>query len=56
MIERYTTQEMGALFNDVNRMATWLDVEVAVVRALANSGVIDSVDAYIVEATRPTID
>lgn len=56
MIERYTTQEMGALFNDVNRMATWLDVEVAVVRALANSGAIDSVDANIVEATRPTID
>ena len=56
MIERYTTEEMGALFNDVSRMATWLDVEVAVVRALANAGVIDSVDANIVEATQPTID
>lgn len=56
MIERYTTSEMGELFNDVNRMATWLDVEVAVVRALANAGAIDSVDANIVEATRPTID
>ncbi len=56
MIDRYTTQEMGELFNDVNRMSTWLDVEVAVVRALANTGVIDAHDADVVEKTRPTID
>lgn len=56
MIERYTTTEMGELFNDVNRMSTWLDVEVAVVRALANAGVIDSADANTVEQTRPIVD
>lgn len=56
MIERYTTEEMGALFNDVTRMSTWLDVEVAVVRALADSGMIDAKDAETVENTRPTID
>jgi adenylosuccinate lyase len=56
MIERYTTEEMGALFNDVSRMSTWLDVEIAVVRALANAGVIASSDADEVEKSRPTID
>lgn len=56
MIPRYTTQEMGDLFNDVSKMQTWLDVEVAVVKALASSGVIDSVDANIVEASAPTVD
>ncbi len=56
MIERYTTEEMGALFNDVTRMSAWLDVEVAVVRALADSGVIEAKDADIVEKTRPVID
>jgi adenylosuccinate lyase len=56
MIERYTTEEMGALFNDVSRMSTWLDVEIAVVRALANAGVVASSDADEVEKSRPTID
>jgi adenylosuccinate lyase len=56
MIERYTTAEMGELFNDVNRMQTWLDVEVAVVKALSGSGVISEADAKTVEETQPTID
>jgi adenylosuccinate lyase len=56
VIERYTTKEMGALFNDVSRMNVWLDVEVAVVKALADAGVIDISDADTVEKTRPIID
>lgn len=56
MIERYTTAEMGELFNDVNRMQTWLDVEVAVVKALSDSGVISAEDAKMVEQTQPVID
>ena len=56
MIERYTTAEMGELFNDVNRMQTWLDVEVAVVKALSGSGVISEADAKTVEQTQPVVD
>lgn len=56
MIDRYTTKEMGEIFNDVSRMQTWLDVEVAVVKALSNHGVIDAKDAEIVEQTQPKID
>lgn len=55
MIERYTTAEMGELFNDVNRMQTWLDVEVAVVKALS-AGVISEADAKTVEQTQPVVD
>ncbi len=47
---------MGEIFNDVSRMQTWLDVEVAVVKALSNHGVIDAKDAEIVEQTQPKID
>ncbi|MFN8015797.1 MAG: adenylosuccinate lyase [Acidimicrobiia bacterium] len=56
MIDRYCTKEMKALFNDVSRMSTWLDVEVSVVKALADYGVIDQSIASEVEKTRPVID
>jgi len=56
MIDRYTTIEMAEIFNDVSRMRTLLEVEVAVVKALAEAGVIPQADAEVVEKTKPTID
>ncbi len=38
MIERYSTPEMAALWTDEARMATWLEVEVAVCEAWAELG------------------
>jgi len=38
MIQRYTLPEMGALWTDENRFATWLKVEIAVCEAWAKLG------------------
>ncbi|RMF73520.1 MAG: adenylosuccinate lyase [Acidobacteria bacterium] len=38
MIERYTRDEMGRLFTDQARLETWLEVEIAVLEALAERG------------------
>ncbi len=38
MIERYSTPEMAALWTDEARMATWLEVEIAVCEAWAELG------------------
>jgi adenylosuccinate lyase len=38
MIERYTRPEMGRLWTDEARFATWLEVEIAVCEALASRG------------------
>lgn len=40
MIARYTRPEMGQLWNDENRFQTWLEVELAVLKALGDAGVI----------------
>lgn len=40
MIARYTLPEMGAVWTDENKYHTWLTVELAVCRALAERGVI----------------
>ncbi len=38
MIERYTLPEMGAIWTEENKYRKWLDVELAVCEALAESG------------------
>jgi adenylosuccinate lyase len=45
LIERYTRPEMGAVWTDQARMEAWLRVEVAVVEALAEQGVVPAEDA-----------
>lgn len=40
MIPRYTTVEMGRVWNDENKFAKWLEVEKAVARAQAELGII----------------
>ncbi len=45
MIERYTRPEMGAVWSERRKLDTWLLVELAVVEALAEEGVVPTEDA-----------
>jgi adenylosuccinate lyase len=45
VIPRYTRPEMGAVWSDQRKLETWLQVEVAVVEALAELGVVPEEDA-----------
>src|SRR5213083_801759 len=40
MIQRYTNQEMGAIWSDRRRYQTWLEVELAAADATADAGLI----------------
>ena len=48
MIERYTRPEMGAVWSEQRKLETWLAVELAVVDALAEAGVVPAEDAATV--------
>ncbi len=60
MIERYTRPEMGAVWSEERKLSTWLEVELAVVDALAERGEVPMGDAaairerasFTVEAVR----
>ncbi len=45
MIERYTRPELGAIWSEQRKFDTWLAVELAVVDALAEQGVVPAEDA-----------
>jgi adenylosuccinate lyase len=45
VIERYTRPEMGAVWSERRKLDTWLQVELAVVDALAEQGVVPDEDA-----------
>jgi adenylosuccinate lyase len=45
VIERYTRPEMGAVWSEGRRLESWLHVELAVVDALADQGVVPEADA-----------
>ena len=45
MIERYTRPEMGAVWSEKRKLEAWLQVELAVVDALAEQGLIPDEDA-----------
>ena len=44
MIERYTTDSMGAIWSDYNKYKVWLDVEVAVLEVLCDDGIVPKED------------
>ena len=44
MIDRYTRPEMGAVWSEERKLGTWLSVELAVVDALADDGVVPAED------------
>jgi adenylosuccinate lyase len=48
VIERYTRPEMGAVWSEQRRLDTWLQVELAVVEALAEEGVVPDEDAAMI--------
>lgn len=56
MIERYILPEMRDLFADEARLQRWLDVELAVVDAWANVGVVSSDVAARLRAQAPRVD
>ncbi len=49
MIARYTLPEMGAIWTDESKYRTWLNVELAVCRALAERGVIPRQAVAVIE-------
>ncbi|WP_295658018.1 adenylosuccinate lyase [uncultured Nocardioides sp.] len=50
MIERYTRPEIGAVWSQERRFATWLEVELAVIDALADAGEIPREEAEAIRA------
>ena len=42
MIERYQTHDMRIIWSDQNKYDTWLKVELAVVEALVEDGIVPS--------------
>ncbi len=48
MIDRYTRPAMGAVWSEQSKLDTWLEVELAVVDALAEAGAIPAADAAVV--------
>jgi adenylosuccinate lyase len=48
VIERYTRPEMGAVWSERRRLDAWLQVELAVVDALAEQGVVPGADADVI--------
>jgi adenylosuccinate lyase len=50
MVPRYTRPRMGKIWEDQNKYQRWLDVELAVVGALAEEGVIPRQDAAEIQS------
>jgi adenylosuccinate lyase len=48
LIERYTRPEMGAVWTERRKLDAWLQVELAVVDALAGQGVVPPADADVI--------
>ncbi len=55
MIPRYTRQEMGHVWSDANKLAKWLEVELAATDTLAEAGQVPK-DAAAAIRTRAKID
>ncbi len=49
MVERYTLPEMGAIWSEENKFRSWLKVEIAASRALADLGVIPKKAFRVIE-------
>lgn len=56
MIERYSTPETSALFSERSKMERWLEIELCVVEALAEAGVVPIEAAAACRANAPRID
>lgn len=56
VIPRYTPDDMAAVWAEANRVKTWLDVEVAACRAMADEGLIPAGDVDQIEAAAKGCD
>jgi len=56
MIERYSTPQTDELFSERAKMARWLEIELCVVEALANAGVVPQTAATACRKNAPVID
>ncbi len=56
MIPRYSMPAMAELFSDRAKVATWLEIEILVVEAWVELGVIPPADAAAVRARAPAVD
>jgi len=50
MIRRYTRPGMGKLFTDQKKFETWLAIEIAILEALADAGVVPAEDVKEIKA------
>src|SRR5438128_10603894 len=55
LIPRYTRQEMGHVWNDANKFAKWLEVELAATETLAEAGQVPK-DAAAAISSRAKMD
>ncbi len=56
MIDRYSTDEMSAVWSDVRRFERWLEVELLATEAQAGIGVVSAADAARCRASAPRVD
>ena len=56
MIPRYSPADVAALFSDVHRFDTMLEVEILAAEALVTLGVVPAADAQALRTRRPVID
>jgi len=56
MIPRYSPDDVAALFGDVNRFDTMLEVEILAAEALAQLGLLPKADVASLRARRPIVD
>lgn len=56
MIERYTTPELSAVWDDVTRFGRWLEVELLATEAHAELGVVPAADAATCRSNAPVVD
>lgn len=56
MIPRYAPADVTAMFSDVTRFATMLEVEVEVAEAMTRAGVIPEADMAAIRERRPVVD
>jgi len=56
VIDRYSTDEMSAVWSDVRRFERWLEVELLATEAQAGIGVVPAADAARCRASAPRVD
>ncbi len=56
MISRYSTKETDELFSEQSKMARWLEIELCVVEAMADAGIVPRESAEACRRNAPVID